>query len=269
MHDSRKKIGIIGCGAIGSSIARAIDSRLLQAELAGLCDADEARVSEVASSLKSKPPVLNMEELIEESDIVVECAQVSVVPAAVKHCIEHGKDLVVMSVGGVAAEDFELFENSSSNLYLPSGAVCGIDGMLASSLGDIQSMTLTTSKPPAGLKGAPYLDKNNISLDNIATATVIFEGSPADAIKGFPKNVNVSTTLALASQAGAKFTVRVIADPASSGNVHEVELKGSLGNISLRVENKPSPENPKTSALAYYSVIALLKKLLSHVKIGT
>jgi len=66
-----------------------------------------------------------------------------------------------------------------------------------------------------------------------------------------------------------KFQVRIVADPSVSNNIHEVALSGALGNIHITVENVPSPDNPRTSALAYYSAIATLRKILSHVKIGT
>ena len=46
-------------------------------------------------------------------------------------------------------------------------------------------------------------------------------------------------------------------------------MKTPLGGVFMRVENKPSPDNPKTSALAYLSAIATLNKILSGVKIGT
>jgi len=268
-EEKMKKIGLVGCGTIGTGIARAVDAGKINAVFAGLCDADASLSEKLSASLSAKPQVMDLETLVAASDIVVECAHVSAVAKTADLCLAHGRDLMVMSVGGLNADIFERFEKSSANLYAPSGAVAGIDGILASAMGEIESMSLTTSKPPAGLKGAPYLVENNIDLDAVKSATVVFDGSPKDAIKGFPKNVNVSTTLGFASSAGDKFRVRIVADPASSGNIHEVELRGSLGNIRVRVENKPSADNPKTSALAYYSAIAALKKILSHVKIGT
>jgi len=64
-------------------------------------------------------------------------------------------------------------------------------------------------------------------------------------------------------------TVRLVADPDIKVNTHEVKIVTPLGNMTMRVENKPSPTNPKTSALAYLSAIAALKKITSRVKIGT
>ncbi|HPS89137.1 MAG TPA: DUF108 domain-containing protein, partial [Methanosarcina vacuolata] len=52
-------------------------------------------------------------------------------------------------------------------------------------------------------------------------------------------------------------------------NVHEITVEGEFGKLSTRVENLPSPENPKTSYLAALSAISTLKKILSPVQIGT
>lgn len=264
-----KKIGIIGCGAIGSKIARAIDEGKVSAELIGVCDVDAALAEKLSASLKCKAPALAADALAQAADLVVEAAQVSAVGPAVELCVKLGKDLMVMSVGGVTAEHFAMFNNSPATLYLPSGAVCGLDGIIASNLERIDSISLTTRKPPAGLKGASYLQQNNISVDNLSSEKVVFEGTPAEAIRAFPKNINVSRTLSLAAAADDKFTVRIVADPAAKNNTHEVRLSGALGSITVIVENVPSPDNPKTSALAYYSAIATLKKILSHVKIGS
>ena len=264
-----KKIGLIGCGAIGTRIARAIDSGELKATLAGLCDIDTDKARTLQQSLACKPPVLDAARLAGAADILVECAHVSAVAEAVDLCLARGIDLMVMSVGGLTADHFARFEQGSANLYMPSGAVCGLDGVLASNLEHIDTVTLTTRKPPAGLKGAPFIVENNIALDNLTTELVVFEGSPADAIKGFPKNINVATTLYNAAAVDGRFRVRIVADPAVTNNIHEVALTGALGSIHITVENGPSPDNPRTSALAYYSAIATLRKILSHVKIGT
>jgi len=63
--------------------------------------------------------------------------------------------------------------------------------------------------------------------------------------------------------------VRIVADPTIDTNIHEVRLVSPYVNLFARLENRPSPDNPKTSALAYMSAVAALKKLTSKVRIGT
>jgi aspartate dehydrogenase len=270
MSEPLRRIGIVGCGAIGSEIALALDKREINADISGICDKDSTAIVKLSTSLSKKAPAMEMEALIAASDMVVEAAGGGAVAPLVELCSAAGVDLMVMSVGGLKPEHFTKFESGKASLYLPSGAVAGIDGILAlAGAGDIESLTLTPIKPPAGLKGTPYLDEKGVSLDGLTEALTVFEGTPAQAIKCFPKNINVSTTIALASAAKDKMVVRIIADPHIAVNTHEVRLVSPLGSLTMRVENKPSPTNPKTSALAYLSAIATLKKITSKVKIGT
>jgi aspartate dehydrogenase len=264
------RIGIVGCGAIGSEIARAIDKKEIIAEITGICDTDGAAAQKLSDSLSNKPQIMNAQNLVSRSDMLVEAAGGGAVAPLIELCCSAAIDLLVMSVGGLKPEHFEMFEKCDASLFIPSGAVAGIDGILAlAGAGDIESLTLTTIKPPAGLRGTPYLDDKGIFLNDLEMPMTVFEGSPAEAIRCFPKNINVSTTIALASAAKDKMIVRIIADPHIAVNTHEVKLVSPLGSLTMRVENKPSPTNPKTSALAYLSAIASLKKITSKVKIGT
>ncbi len=270
MSENIKRIGVVGCGAIGSEIARAIDNGEIKASISGLCDIDKSGADKLSGSLKSHPAIMSMDELAGNSDIIAEAAGVGAVEPLVNICVAKGIDLLVMSVGGLKPELFERFEGSKSSLYIPSGAVAGIDGLLAlAGAGEIETLTLTTTKPPAGLKGASYLEEKGIDLDGLKEPIVVFEGSPVEAIKHFPKNINVSTTISLATAAGDKMKVCLVADPNTKTNTHEINMVSAFGALNMKVENKPSPTNPKTSALAYLSAISLLKKITSNVKIGT
>ncbi|MBA7660637.1 L-aspartate dehydrogenase [subsurface metagenome] len=176
-----------------------------------------------------------------------------------------------MSVGGLLGNEdlLDLAKKKDCKIYLPSGALAGLDGVKSASVGRIDSITLTTRKPPEGLKGAPYIIRNKIDLDAIIKETVIFEGSANEAVEGFPKNINVSAALSLAGIGAEKTRVRIIADPNLKRNIHEVEVKGEFGRLVSRTENLPSPKNPKTSYLACLSAIATLKGIVSSIKIGT
>jgi aspartate dehydrogenase len=63
--------------------------------------------------------------------------------------------------------------------------------------------------------------------------------------------------------------MRVVADPALKTNTHVIEIRGKTGNISLKLENVPSPDNPKTAWLACYSALAALKLAKSPIRYGT
>lgn len=265
------KIGIIGCGAIGSELSKAISSRIPQADLAAIADIDKEKARKLAQAFLPHPQVLPLEELIARVDLVVECASSSASAAITEKTLSRGKDILVMSVGGLLGQEnlFQLAREKNCRIYLPSGALAGLDGVKSAAAGRIDSVTLTTRKPPAGLKGAPYLMKKGIDLGSLTKEKVIFQGTAEEAVEGFPRNINVAAALSLAGVGAAHTRVRIVADPAISRNVHEIEVEGEFGRLVSRTENLPSPSNPKTSFLAILSAIATLKAIVSPVKIGT
>lgn len=268
----RLKVGIVGCGVIGSELAKAIDERFsLMAELVALCDVDEAKASKLSGSLKANPRCVSIEELIEASDLVIEAASMDISAEVAHKALSKGKDAMVMSVGGLIGQEglFDLANQKGTHLYIPSGALCGLDGVKSASIGKITSATLITRKPPDGFRGAPYVVKNNIDLDSIRDETLLFEGSVTEAVKGFPQNVNVAASLSLAGIGPELTRVKIVTSPDFSQNSHELTLVGEFGSLTARTDNLPSPKNPKTSFLAALSAIATLKGILENVRIGT
>lgn len=265
------KAGIIGCGSIGGVIADAIVHRFADTvKLLGICDIDEEKAHKLLKRLKVNVPLLSRKELIKKCGLIIEAASGSISYEIAKEALQAGKDVMVMSTGGLLGRSdiFELAKKKNAKIYLPSGAICGLDGVKSAMMANVKSVTLTTRKPPSGLKGAPYVLKKNIDLDSIKDETVIFEGTAEDAVKGFPQNVNVSATLSLCGL-GAKATkVRIVTSPHYKSNIHEVEVEGDFGRLKTVTENVPMLDNPKTSYIAALSAIATLKNIISNSIIG-
>jgi aspartate dehydrogenase len=267
------KIGLVGCGAIGYEIAKSIDQGKIQAKLVAVCDRNTEMAEKLIDGLNSKPIRAALDELVSRSDLVVEAASQNAVPAIAKAALEKGRSLMIMSVGALV--DIELYrsikkmaQDHGTKVYLPSGAISGLDGLKSASVGNIKKVTLTTTKHPAGLENAPYIRENNINLKDLKEPKMIFQGSAAEAVRAFPANVNVAATLCLAAREG-EVRVQIIADPNIKVNRHEIVAEGDFGRITTKVENIPSPKNPKTSYLAALSAIATLRSIVEPIKIGT
>lgn len=257
------KIGIIGCGAIGSKIAQAIAKDFKKnAEIAAVCDIDIAKADRLKKRLGKKVKVLPLGELIAKSDFVIEAASAAISAEIAEKSLSCGKDILIMSVGGLLGREdvFEKARKKNVSIYLPSGAICGLDGLKAAAISKINRVSLTTRKPVKSLPAR---------FSAIAKETVIFEGNAQKAIKEFPQNINVAATLSLAGLGAAKTFVRIVASPDIARNTHEVEIESDAGKIFTRTENVPSPDNPKTSYLAVLSAIAALRQVFDTVKIGT
>ena len=268
------KIGIIGCGAIGTEICKAIDRGTIDAQLVAISDRNIEHCKTLRSFLKEKPDILSPDDLIIRADIVVECAAQSAVRELGSAVLEKGKDLMVMSVGafmqpGLLDRFKKIAKEHNCRIYLPSGAITGLDGLKSASIAAIGKVTLSTTKSPAGLKGAPFIVENNIDLDSFQEKTLLFEGSSQDAVQAFPANVNVAASVSLAAAGAEEIKIRVFVDPKARRNIHELEVEGAFGKFTTKVENVPSPDNPRTSHLAALSAIATLKKVTDPVQIGT
>lgn len=266
------KIGIVGCGAIGLKVAKAVETRLKnKAELVAVCDVDQLRLDNFLSNIKSEPQVYLLDDLIKKSDFVVEAASVVVSGEIAKKSLLAKKNVLIMSVGGLLREPniLNIAEKYNARLYIPSGALAGLDGLKSASVAGVNKVTLTTRKSPKSLEGAPFFKKNNIDISSIKEEKVVFEGTAEEAIAGFPKNINVAVTLSLACLGPKKTNIKIIAVPGLDVNIHQVEIESESGKIFTRTENLPCPDNPKTSYLAALSAIATLESALSNVRIGT
>lgn len=268
-----KKVGIIGCGTIGRQLAKAIKNRFShRAKVFAICDINKDKAEDLKAELSKDVKILSIDRLIESCQLIIEAAELSVAYKVAQKALRQGKDVMILSIGGILDKYRQLFalaRSKGGHIYLPSGALCGLDAVKSASMSKINRATLITRKPPRGLANAPYLVKNNIDLSGIEKETVVFEGTATEAIKGFPKNVNVCAALSLAGIGPEKTEVRIITSPEYKANIHEIQLEGDFGKLFTRTENIPSPENPRTSFLASLSAIATLENILDVVKIGT
>ena len=262
-------VGIIGCGAMGSEICRALSGDSFPGKLL-LLDRHLDRAQHLADISAAATAVASLQQIVEGSDLVVECASVQAARDIALSVLKKGKGLMILSVGALVDADFRqsIYEAARANkccVYIPSGAIGGIDALLAASQGAINRVTLTTTKPSKGLETAPYVLENDV---NLTRSGLIFEGTADEAIAGFPQNINVSATLALAGVGFEKTIVRIAVDPTSTHNVHVIEVEGEFGTFTARFENVPT-ENKRTSKLAAYSAVATLKRIIYPVKLGT
>ena len=270
-------IGLVGCGTIGTEIATAVDTgRVPNAGLAAVFDIDEEQTQTLVESLDGTPePVGSVSTMTAEADLVVEAAGQAAVQDIAVDVLESNTDLMIMSVGALAEASLrqsvtETADGESSRLYVPSGAIAGLDAIKAAALADeLSSVTLTTRKPPSGLDGAPFIEDNGIDLGGLEEESVIFEGPATEAARAFPANVNVAISLSLAGIGPEETAVTIVADPDETNNVHQIEAEGSAGRIQTTVQNVPSPTNPKTSYLAALSAIEKLRGITGATSTGT
>jgi aspartate dehydrogenase len=264
------KIGVAGLGAIGRQVCRAIDAGLPGLALAGATARTRDRAESFLATLKSRPAFLDVDALVEASDLVVEASTQAHLAELAPKVLAAGRDLVVLSCGALLGrEDWvALAERSGARIRVPSAAIAGLDGVKGAAIGAITSVTMESRKPPKGLAGAPWIVQQKIDLDALREETLIFEGPATDACRAFPANVNVLAALSLAGIGPQKTRTKIYAVPGLAFNTHRIRVEGEFGSLQIQVENVPS-ENPRTGRLSYLSTIALLRDLGATLRIGT
>ena len=252
-------LGIIGCGAIGTDLAKAAD-HIKEIRKIYIYDKNKKASSKLKKTIK-KAEIKSVDEFLDDVDVVFEGASQDAVREFAEKILEKGKDFILMSVGCLFDDKFrkkleKIARKMNCKVYVPSGAVCGIDGLSSASIGGLNEVTLVTTKPPTSFNKSFY-DRE-----------VLFKGYARDAVKKFPQNINVAASISLAGIGFDKTNVQIVADPVVTRISHKILAHGKFGRLRVELENMPNPNNPGSSYMASLSAIATLKRIIDPIQIG-
>jgi aspartate dehydrogenase len=258
-------ICVIGCGAIGTTIARAIDE-MPEIQTIYLTDRSKECAARLQEKVKKVRFVPDIVPILNDIRLVVEAASQDAARYYAPLALSAGVDVLIMSVGVFQDEEFQqdafrLAKRKNAKVFIPSGAIGGIDALCAASLEHLDEVTLTTTKPPSAFGPNPYLESKGIIASELRERTEIFYGTAREAVKVFPQNINVAATISLAGIGFEKTKIRIMCDPQVQTNEHHLKAKGKFGELDVVTRNVPSPKNPKTSYLAALSAISAVKKI--------
>ncbi|WP_326537459.1 aspartate dehydrogenase [Pseudorhodoferax sp.] len=254
------RIALIGCGAIGTALLELVreDTGLT---VAAIVVPDAATAQAVAARLAPAAQVLP-DVPLQGIDLVVEAAGHAAIAQHVLPALARGVPAIVASVGALSAPGLlELLEAAArqgkTQVQLIAGAIGAIDALAAARIGGLDTVRYTGRKPPQAWQGTPAEQGRDLAA--LTAESVIFEGSAREAATLYPKNANVAATVSLAGLGLDRTQVRLIADPAVTENVHQVEAAGAFGRFELTMRNQPLAANPKTSALTVFSAVRALR----------
>lgn len=251
-------------------LARKLGAGLPGLTLACAAAGDRAKAQAFLDAEGIACPIVPLNAFPAHADIAVECAPAAIIEDICRPMLEAGKSVIVLSCGALLPrpELLDLAKARGGRIIVPTGALLGLDAVVAAAEGDITSVRMTTRKPPGGLKGAPYLEQHGISVDGLTEAKRVFSGSAREAAAGFPANVNVAAALSLAGIGPDRTQIDIWADPAVTRNCHDIEVEADSARLRMSIENVPS-ENPKTGRIVALSVLAALRKLGAPLSVGT
>jgi len=265
------RIAIAGLGAIGQSLARSLHQDPLPGiALVAVSARNTERAQSWLDTIKCPAHLCPLEDLEPLADIVVECAPAPLLRQIATPFLNSGKKVIILSIGALLFNEdlIELARQTGGRLYVPTGALIGLDAVSAASESQIHSVRMVTRKPPLGLAGAPHLLENNISVEGLTEPKKVFEGNAKEAARGFPANLNVVVALALAGVGPEKTMLEIWADPTISRNMHTISVDSDAARFSMTIENIPS-HNPKTGRIVAQSVRAMLRKMQAPMSVGT
>lgn len=265
------RVAIAGLGAIGKSLATRLAAGVVPGVV--LCAVSAKNLDNARSftaTLAHAVKVFPIDALESEADVVVECAPAALLPDIISPFLRAKKSAIVLSVGALLFHPqlITLAKESGGAILVPTGALIGLDAVIAAAEGTIHSVSMVTRKPPAGLAGAPHLLEHHISVEGLTAPLKVFSGNALDAAKGFPANLNVVVALALAGVGPEKTLLEIWADPTVVRNTHTITVDSDSAKFTMTMENIPS-ENPKTGRIVAQSVVAMLRKMTSTLRVGT
>jgi aspartate dehydrogenase len=260
-----KDILLIGCGAMGRAVMRALagapDLRvrwiLTRPHHAVALRGEMGNAIEVIDSLDA---------LTGAPDIALECAGHEAVTSLVPVLLGRGVRTIIASVGALANAAIPIsLERAAkagrAQLILVPGAIGGIDALSAAREYGLDAVSYIGRKPPRGWLGSPA--DTQVDLGTLCQARIIFEGRAREAARLYPRNANVAAIVALAGLGMDRTRVTLVADPAITRNSHTISASGAFGDLEISISACALSDNPKTSALAAMSIVRAVRNQVS------
>ncbi len=232
------RIGFLGDGNITGTVRRLIADRPYDV------DGAYARADEIPDGL----------------DLLVEAASQDAVRDRLLAVVARGTDVLLLSVGALAdAGVREAVTAGPGRLTVCTGAVGGLDQVRALRIeGPLSAVGIETRKLPTTLI-QPWMDDALVARLRAGDEEIVLaEGPASEVTRQFPASANVAAALALAADAWDIATARVVADPSAKLTRHTLHASGELGSVSVVVENEPTPERPRSSAVVARAVVRSL-----------
>lgn len=242
----KKTVGLIGFGIIGKYLFKQLSND----------GVDFAFIYDKTSEPHSNIPLVHTLEDVEAIcskgvDLVIEAAIPEVVLKAAPIILKYA-DLLTFSTSAFSNELFnddmeKICATYNHHLYIPHGAILGLDGIY-DGREVLESVSITTTKRPENLGR------------NDSRKTVLYEGSTREACKLYPRNVNVHAGIAISGLGFDKTSSKIISDPDALGNTHVIRIKAR--GCTFNIEVVSDPISGVTGAYTPVSAYSAVRKVL-------
>ncbi|NEY89955.1 aspartate dehydrogenase [Tabrizicola oligotrophica] len=258
------RLVLVGWGAISAEVARLLAARKAPVKLVGV--GQRTPVQNLPYPAIATPSDL----AAFHPDLVVEAAGRSAVLPWGEAALQAGADFAPASTSAFAEDApldrlLTLARSRGRQVLIPSGALGGLDALSAAARQPLACVIHEITKPALAWRGTEA--EALCDLSTLTHPHIFFEGPAREAARRFPQNANVALITALAGVGPDATTLRLVADPAATGNRHRLLATGDFGRMEVTLDNAPLPGNPKSSALTALSLVRLIENRASPLVI--
>ena len=259
-----KNICIIGFGSIGKYVFKNLIQDNIKIKSL-ICR--HGREEEGKQALCSNLEIYNsINDFKDYPDIILDCAGHSALKDHASKALLKGINFITLSSGALCDKKlYSDIKNSEkkgqAKFIIAPGAIGSLDILSSASSGGIYAVNYVGRKPSEGWLGSRA--EKVIDLQNLSDQPEVhFSGNAREASKLYPKNANVTATIAIAGIGFEKTKVKLIADNSITENIHELSILGKFGSSNFKISGKPLADNPRSSSLAAMSMVYEVKKFL-------
>lgn len=257
-HNTTLRVAVLGYGAIGIPVVESLHGGSIPGtEFIGVI-VREGTAPGTGKAADAGYTELTIDEAVAQADLIVEAAGGDSVREFGPRIIASGTDFLVVSVGAIADPELRrtLCDEGPGRTYFSTGAIGGLDLLAAAAVdGGLDEVTLTSRKLPGSIV-QPWMSVEATDALRQATEPVtVFDGPVTEAIKLFPKSLNIAVALAQATGLWEHTTVKLVGDPEATLTRHEIQGRGTSGEYSFTIYNHPLRQNPASSAIVAQALL--------------
>jgi len=268
------KVGLVGCGRLGYSLANFLRQKNFRDRIQ-LVFLVSRKYNERAQKIVKDHHCCwtnNIRDALKGVDLILETASAQFIRDWAVFILSSGIDLMALSTGPFVDQAFwervcHTAYKSKSRIYIPSGAIGGMDILKAARLTRIDKLLLVSRQSS---KNFDIVENRELQSSFKNGPTLLFEGSAQEAVKRYPKHINIAATVLIATKAWNKLTVKLISDPSIKCAQHKLFMEGEIGKLSLKFTHRPVSESIRIGNMSWQSAVSFLLELnQSTVHIGT
>lgn len=261
-----KTLAIVGCGKLAEIVVDALINGILpNYRLIGTMSRTIEKAEYLADKINNVQKNHKCQPFDSISDIIslkpnyiVETASPNALRDFTLDALENGCSIIPLSIGAFADEKFyeEVQKTALKNnvkVYIPAGAIGGLDVMRTMSLMGESEASFSSDKNPGALRFTKVYEEKMETEKKEA-----FNGNAIEAIALFPRMVNVSVAASLATVGPDNINVSINTIPGYIGDEHCIKIRNHQVKAELKIYSS-------TSDIAGWSVVNTLRNITSPI----